>query len=95
MTYLWVQLAYIGKDPIRGTPIDVSKQDVLTPLIPAEHGQWYWMAHLFLYTFVMVHQTISIQVCHVTLDKYNPFTRLYLMVAIGILLIFQICYFKG
>lgn len=52
-TYLWVQLAYIGKDPIRGTPIEVSKQDSLT--VPADHGQAYWMAHYLLYTFVLVH----------------------------------------
>lgn len=93
ISYLWCQLAYIGNDPIRGSPIEVSKQSTLT--IPAEHGQAYWMAHMFLYTFVIVHQTIQVQVNHVTLDKFNPFTRVYLMVAFGILLIFQICYFRS
>jgi len=77
ISYLWCQLAYIGNDPIRGSPIEVSKQSTLT--IPAEHGQAYWMAHMFLYTFVIVHQTIQVQVNHVTLDKFNPFTRVYLM----------------
>lgn len=53
------------------------------------------MAHMFLYTFVLVHQTISVQVCHVTLDRFSPFTRIFMMVAMSILLIFQISYFKG
>ena len=36
------------------------------------------MIFLIFYLCVMVHQTICIQIAHVTLTKFNPFTKLYI-----------------
>lgn len=36
------------------------------------------MIYLIFYLCVMVHQTICIQIAHVTLTKFNPFPKLYI-----------------
>lgn len=36
------------------------------------------MIYLIFYMCIMVHQTICIQIAHVTLTRYNPATKLYI-----------------
>lgn len=43
-----------------------------------DYGSSYFMIYLIFYLCVMVHQTICIQIAHVTLTKFNPFTKLYI-----------------
>ena len=39
---------------------------------------------LLLFSFIYVHNTVHIQVSHVTLDTYVPWTRVYIMNAISL-----------
>jgi len=50
-----------------------------------DYGQDTYILWFFYFMFVIVHQTISIQLCHVTLDTYTPFTRIYLLNFTGLL----------
>ena len=47
-------------------------------------GQGWFVLYLYLYSFVVVHQTISIQLAHVTLDHFNPFTLIQIFAILSI-----------
>ena len=80
---LWWSFGYIGKEPLSGKPTLVTPEisDKRTLL---QYDRVGYMLHMLLYCFVVCHQTISIQVAHVTKQKYSPFTRIYIAICSGI-----------
>ena len=43
------------------------------------------MTYALFFIFVIVHNTIRIQLCHTSLMKYHPFSKLYLFAIISLL----------
>lgn len=64
-TTVWLGVGYVGNNPIK--PLEPT---LVTPESAQEetpyYGQSYMLTHYFWYAFVMVHNTINVQVAHVS-----------------------------
>jgi len=94
MCGMWFALAYIGNDPIIGEPINVSVKYIGAPNTPKPKGDWYFSCYLIFISMFQVHQTMHMQVAHVTMAKYSPWTRTYLFCLFYLLVVFQVNYFR-
>ena len=52
-----------------------------------EYGQAYHTVHYLLYVFVIVHQTMSVQLSHCTKSKYDPWGRMLTFIITVMLII--------
>ena len=84
---LWWYFGYIGEKPLSGTPVLVTPEISLKRQRVDSYDRVGYLLHLLLFVFVIAHQTILIQVAHVTHQKYNPFSRIY----IATMIIFVVC----
>ena len=53
----------------------------------------YFIIHLMLFSFVVVHLTMWTQLCHVSRQKYTPILKLYLLPTITMLVVDIVCTF--
>jgi hypothetical protein len=83
-TFVWYSFGEAGVDPIRfRNPISVTKESAKVDW--GDYGQSYQIVYMALFSMVVVHQTVCIQLAHVTKQAYNPWTKLYLFVVSSIL----------
>ena len=83
-TAIWVALSFKGDEPIHTKPIQVSEETSKHYKLLGDYGQKYFMIYALLYIFVIVHNTIRIQLAHTSLCKYQPFSKLYLFATISL-----------
>lgn len=84
---LWWYFGYIGEKPLSGTPVVVTPDISINRQIVNSYDRVGYLLHLLLYVFVTVHQTVLIQVAHVTHQKFNPLSRIY----VATMIIFVVC----
>jgi len=94
MVGMWFALAYVGNDPIIGEPVNMSVRYIGSPNTPKPKGDWYFAIYFMFIIIFQVHQTMHMQVAHVTLALYSPWTRLYLFCFAYLMIVFQLCYFR-
>ena len=82
---IWFAVAFVGDESIHVTPIQVNKETSENYEALGDYGQKYFMTYSLLFIFVMVHNTIRIQLAHTTVMKYHPFSKMYLFVIIALL----------
>ena len=88
MCGMWLALGYVGNDPIIGEPVNMSVKYIGDPNTPKPKGDWYFAIYLFFISMFQVHQTMHMQVAHVTLAKYSPWTKTYLFIFFYLLILF-------
>ena len=76
----------MGNEPIHVDPIQVDKETSENFEALGDYGQKYFMTYSLLYIFVIVHNTIRIQLCHTSLMKYHPFSKIYLFSIFALLI---------
>ena len=86
---IWFAIAFVGDEPIHVEPIQVNEETSENYEQLGDYGQKYFVTYALLFIFVTVHNTIRIQLCHTSLQKYHPFSKIYLF-AISSLLITSI-----
>lgn len=82
---VWFATAFIGDEPIHTDPIQVSEEVGEHYEKLGDYGQKYFITYTLFFIFVIVHNTIRIQLCHTSLMKYHPFSKLYLFATISLL----------
>ena len=95
MLGMWFALAYIGNDPIIGEPVNVSVKYIGAPSTPKPKGDWYYSCYLLFISMFQVHQTMHMQVAHVTMAKYSPWTRVWTFCFCYISIVFMVNYYRG
>ncbi len=79
---------YQGRDPIKiPNPTEVTNETASQDNDSREIGQAFHTVHYLLYVFVIVHQTMSIQLSHCTKSKYDPWGRLITFLIAAMLII--------
>lgn len=87
---------YQGNDPIRiNHPTVVNRESAAVDHDSLEYGQAYQTVHSLLYIFMIVHQTMSIQLAHCTKSKYWPWGRMINFVISAMLVITLISYLRN
>jgi len=94
MVGMWFALAYVGNDPIIGEPVRVSVKYIGEPNLPTPKGDWYFMWYLIFISMFQVHQTMHMQVAHVTLAKYSAWTRTYIFAFTYLCILFVAVYVR-
>lgn len=74
-TVVWWYFAHIGEKSIVGKAIIVDENSTENELV-ANYDRVGYLLHLLLYIFVVAHQTILIQVAHVSKQKFMPISRI-------------------
>jgi len=75
---LWAAFACAGEDPILGPPMNLTHQAGEPYSGPLPNHDIFFAQYLLLLCFVIVHQTIHMQVAHVTLSRYTPWSKLWI-----------------
>ena len=84
-TILWFAVAFVGNEPIHTDPYQVNRELGENYEMLGDYGQKYFITYALLYIFVIVHNTIRIQLCHTSLMKYHPFSKTYIFACISLL----------
>ena len=82
---VWFSVAFVGVDSIHTPPIQVNKEMSENFEDLGDYGQKYFMTYSLLFIFVIVHNTIKIQLAHTSHTKYHPFTKIYCFTIISLL----------
>ena len=84
--FVWYSFGEAGFDPIRfRNPIFVTTLSAKSDW--GDYGQSYQIAYLVFFSMVVVHQTVCIQVAHVTKQTYNPWTKLLIFALSSVLFV--------
>ncbi len=79
---------YQGNDPIKiQNPIEVTNESARIDHDSQDFGQVFQTVHFLLYMSVIVHQTIQVQLSHVTKSKYDAWGKLFLFNIAAILFV--------
>lgn len=81
---VWFAVAFIGNEPIHVQPFQVNEYTSENYKLLGDYGQKYFMTYSLLFIFVVVHNTIRIQLCHTSLMKYQPFSKIYLFAIVSL-----------
>lgn len=92
---IWYLFTFVGNDPIHvSNPPQVNNETARVASDALEYGQANEIIYLLLFGFVVVHQTMCIQLAHVTRQRYRPWTRMLVGTQITLVSFAVISYFR-
>jgi hypothetical protein len=92
---IWYLFTYVGNDPIHvSNAPQVNNETARVASDTLEYGQANEIIYLLLFGFVVVHQTMCIQLAHVTRQRYRPWTRILVGAQITLVSFAAISYFR-
>ena len=79
----------MGIEPIANqNPVIVNNASAADPaVIWGTPANAMYLVYIYMFCFLIVYQTICIQIAHVTRQKYKPWSRLYLGVTVPMLIV--------
>ena len=86
LSITWVWFGFVGDEPIFAQNLQVDKELYEKAETEQEEHAVFMFLYFMLYSGLIGHQTIWVQLCHVSRQKYQPFTKLLTFVVMALLI---------